>query len=144
RVGHVAVVQDEARLLGVRILVDAVDALGVEARGAALDAVHLVALPEQEFGEVGAVLAGDAGRQCGFFHGSPAVFMEVLVQSGGAPRALARAGGTARTPARGPCSARSRPRRRGMRQPCIDPMLKVLVKSPALRLRAWRRRRARR
>ena len=47
--------------------VQVVDALGVERRGAALDAVDLVALGEQELGEVGPVLAvaGDEG----FFHG---------------------------------------------------------------------------
>jgi hypothetical protein len=37
--------------------------LGVEQRGAALDAVHLVALFQQELGQIGAVLAGDAGDQ---------------------------------------------------------------------------------
>jgi hypothetical protein len=47
----------------VRILVEVVDAVGVEQRAAALDAVHLVALVEQELGEVGAVLAGDAGDE---------------------------------------------------------------------------------
>jgi len=41
-----------------------VDAVGVEERGAALDAVDLVALLEQELGEVRAVLAGDAGDEC--------------------------------------------------------------------------------
>jgi hypothetical protein len=45
----------------VRILVQVVDAVGVEQRGAPLDAVHLVALVEQELGQIGAVLAGDAG-----------------------------------------------------------------------------------
>ena len=63
RIGQVAVVQDEARGLLVRILVQVIDAVGVEERGAALDAVHLVALVEQELGEIGAVLAGDAGDQ---------------------------------------------------------------------------------
>jgi hypothetical protein len=67
-VGHVAVVQDEFSVLLVRILVEMVDAVGVEQRGAALDAVHVVALVEQELGEVGAVLAGDAGDECDFFH----------------------------------------------------------------------------
>ena len=66
-VGEVAVVQDEAAVRLVRVLVEVVDALGVEGRGAALDAVDLVALGEQELGEVGAVLAGDAGDQS-LFH----------------------------------------------------------------------------
>jgi glutaminyl-peptide cyclotransferase len=43
-----------------------VDAVGVEGAGAADDAVDLVALGQQELGEVGAVLAGDAGDECAF------------------------------------------------------------------------------
>ena len=72
-VGHVAVVQDEAAAGLVRILVEVVDPVGVEQRRAALDAVDLVALAEQELGEVGAVLAGDAGDQCCAFHSSAVV-----------------------------------------------------------------------
>jgi len=49
----------------VRVLVQVVDAIGVEARGASLYAVHLVAFLEQKFGQVGAVLAGYARDQCG-------------------------------------------------------------------------------
>jgi len=63
-VGEVAVVQHEALVLDVRVFVDVVDALGIEERRAALDAVDFVALVEQELGEVGAVLAGDAGDEC--------------------------------------------------------------------------------
>jgi len=59
-------VQDQAPVGLVRVLVQVVDALRVEARGAALDAVHLVALGEQELGEVGAILAGDAGDERDF------------------------------------------------------------------------------
>jgi hypothetical protein len=40
-----------------------VHALGVEQRGAALDAVDLVAFFKQELGEVGTVLAGNPGNQ---------------------------------------------------------------------------------
>ena len=65
-IGHVAVVQHEPTLVLVRILVEVIDAVGVEQRGAALDAVHLVSLVEQELGEIGAVLAGDAGDQSSF------------------------------------------------------------------------------
>ena len=61
RIGHVAVMQDEAAVRFVRVLVQVVDAVGVEQRRAALDAVDLVAFAEQKLGEVGAVLAGDAG-----------------------------------------------------------------------------------
>ena len=54
---------------------DVVDALGVERAGAALDAVDDVAFFQQKFGQVGAVLPGDAGdegdfgRVCGCGHG---------------------------------------------------------------------------
>ena len=48
----------------VRVLVDVVDALGVEGGGAADDAVDLVPLREQELDQVRSVLAGDAGDQC--------------------------------------------------------------------------------
>ena len=58
------------RVLDVRVLVEVVDAVGVEQRSAALDAVHLVALFQQEFGQIGAVLAGDAGDECYFHIGS--------------------------------------------------------------------------
>ena len=64
RVGQVAVVQSHAYVALVRVLVQVVDAVGVEARGPALDAVYLVALFEQQFGQVRAVLAGDARYQC--------------------------------------------------------------------------------
>jgi hypothetical protein len=65
-VGQVTVVQHEALVSGVRVLVDVIDALGVEQRSAALDAVDLVAFLEQQFSEVRAVLAGDAGDECLF------------------------------------------------------------------------------
>jgi len=60
------VVQDEFALRDFGAFVQVVDAVGVEQRGAALDAVDFVALAQQKFGEVGAVLAGDAGDE-GFF-----------------------------------------------------------------------------
>ena len=56
-VRQIAVVQDEAPVRDVRVLVQVVDAVGVEKRSAALDAVDFVALGEQELGQVGAVLA---------------------------------------------------------------------------------------
>jgi hypothetical protein len=65
-VGQVAVVQPEAGVFDVWVLVDVVDALGVEQAGAALDAVHDVAFFKQEFGQVAAVLAGDAGDEGDF------------------------------------------------------------------------------
>ena len=68
RVAEVAVVEEEAPALDVRILVDVVEALGVEARRAPHDPVHLVPLAEQELREIRAVLAGDAGDEGGLRH----------------------------------------------------------------------------
>lgn len=53
--------EDEVAVLHVGVLVDMVDTIGVEERGTALDAMDDVAFFEQEFGEIGAVLAGDSG-----------------------------------------------------------------------------------
>ncbi|KAG1257178.1 hypothetical protein G6F65_016013 [Rhizopus arrhizus] len=60
RIGHVAVMQHEIARLVVRILVQVVDARGVEQRSAPLDAVDLIALGQQELRQVGPVLAGNA------------------------------------------------------------------------------------
>ncbi len=58
---QVPVMQAETAVIDVRIFVDMIDAVGVEARRPAFDAVHLVTLVEQEFGEVGTILAGYTG-----------------------------------------------------------------------------------
>jgi len=63
---QVAVMQLQVRVGRMRILVDVVDPLRVEKRSTALDAVHLVALLEEKLGQVGAVLAGNAGDECAF------------------------------------------------------------------------------
>ena len=65
-VHEVAVVQLQAYVVFVRVLVQVVDAVRVELGSAAFDAVDFVALAEQELGEVGAVLARDAGDECFF------------------------------------------------------------------------------
>jgi len=69
-VAEVAVVQLEARIVDVRVLVDVVHALGVEGAGAALDAVHDVAFFQQQLSQIGAVLAGYAGDECNFWLGN--------------------------------------------------------------------------
>ena len=61
-VGKIAIVQKETDVCFVNILEDVDDAAAVERGRTANDAVHLVALLEQEFGKIGAVLAGDAGN----------------------------------------------------------------------------------
>jgi len=69
-VGHVAVVQDKAPRGDVWVLVEVVDALGVEQGRAALDPVNHVTLGEEKLRQVGAVLSGDTGDERDFllFH----------------------------------------------------------------------------
>ena len=62
-VGHVAVVQDETARGEVRVLVDTVDSGGIEERSPALDAMDLVSLGQQEFGEIRTVLPRDSRNQ---------------------------------------------------------------------------------
>ena len=58
--------QREALVVHMRVLVQVVNPVGVEQRGAAFDAVHCVAFVQQQFCQVSAVLAGHAGDQCSF------------------------------------------------------------------------------
>ena len=67
-VGEVAIVQHQARVALVRILVEVINAGGVEAAGPALDAMDGVALVQQQLRQIRAVLAGDAGDQCVLHH----------------------------------------------------------------------------
>ena len=55
--------QQERHVAGVRILIEMIDARGVERGRPPLDAVHGVAEAKQIFGEIGAVLPGNAGDQ---------------------------------------------------------------------------------
>ena len=63
RIRHVAIVQQERHVAGMRILIEMVDARGVERGRPPLDAMHGVAEAEQIFGEIGAVLPGNAGEE---------------------------------------------------------------------------------
>ena len=62
-VAQVAVVQRQAWIQLVRILIEVINPGGVEAAGPALNAMHGVALLQQQLRQVAAVLAGDAGDQ---------------------------------------------------------------------------------
>src|SRR5690606_1566933 len=64
RVVQVSVHEPQTHVFLVGILIEMVDARGVEARRASDQAVHLVALGEQKLSQVGAVLPGDSGDQC--------------------------------------------------------------------------------
>jgi hypothetical protein len=52
-----------------------VDTIRIEGRGTALDAVHLIAFPEQQFRQVGAILAGHAGDQSNLIYHATTLFM---------------------------------------------------------------------
>lgn len=61
---QVAVVKVEVGML-VRVFINVINAVCVEVGRATHDAMDLIALPKQELGEVAAILASDAGDQCG-------------------------------------------------------------------------------
>jgi len=90
RVGHVAVMQKELCVFLVAILIQMVDAVGVEVRCAALDAVDHVAFVQQQLGELGAGLAGDAGDECNLGCGHVLLGPASLRLSPGKTLALAR------------------------------------------------------
>jgi hypothetical protein len=58
-VRHVSVMNLKMRAGNVRVLVHMVDARRIERRRAALDAVHNIALAQQELRQIGAVLSGN-------------------------------------------------------------------------------------
>ena len=62
-VGEVAVMEEEAHLLRVGVGVEVVDAVGVKLRGPPLNAVHLVALAQQQLRQIRPVLPGHAGDE---------------------------------------------------------------------------------
>jgi hypothetical protein len=53
--------QQKPKLLLMGILIEVIDAVGIEERTPALEAMDFVTLGQEELGEVGAVLAGDSG-----------------------------------------------------------------------------------
>lgn len=71
RVGQVAVMEEEPAPGGVRVLIEMIDAVRVEQRGPALDAVDLISLGQQELGKIGAVLARDPCDECFFQENVP-------------------------------------------------------------------------
>lgn len=62
-VGEIAIVQEQSRVRVVPVDVEVIDPRRVERRSPADQPVDLIPLAEQQFGEVGAVLAGDSGDQ---------------------------------------------------------------------------------
>ena len=64
---QVTVVQNKVSRTCVRVLIEMVNAVCVEERGATLDAVYLIALAQQKFCQIGSVLTGDTCYKR-FFH----------------------------------------------------------------------------
>ncbi len=60
RIRKVSVMQMEPDVLLVRILVEMIDAVGVERGGPSLDTVDFIAFTEQQLGQVGTILSGDS------------------------------------------------------------------------------------
>ena len=66
-IGHITMMENEAAVLFVGILVQVIDPVCIEQRGPSLDAMNLISFFEQKFRQVGSVLSGYAGNEC-FFH----------------------------------------------------------------------------
>ena len=66
---EVAVVQEQALTMDLRVIEEMLNALRVEVRGPANHAVDDIAFVEELLRKVGAVLAGDAGDESGFHGG---------------------------------------------------------------------------
>src|SRR6478735_9010279 len=73
RVRHIPVMQNEPAFGHMRVLIQVVDPLRVEERRAALDPMHHIALLQQKFGQIGAVLPGNARDQRSFLHAAAVV-----------------------------------------------------------------------
>src|SRR6516225_1635452 len=67
-VREVAVMQRQPFAGEVRIVIEVIDAIGVEQACPADQTVHLVALGEQKLGQVRAILPGNTGDQGAFCH----------------------------------------------------------------------------
>ena len=65
-VGEISVVENQSRIKFVRVFIKVINPASIEGGCTTFDSVYLIALFEQQLGEVGAILAGNAGDQ-GFF-----------------------------------------------------------------------------
>ena len=70
RIRQIAVMQNHSGILFMTVFIKMIDTVGVEGALAADNAVYLIPLLHQQFGQVRAVLTGYSGNQC-FFHGTP-------------------------------------------------------------------------
>ena len=68
-IGEIAMVQDKLSLPFMRSLIEMIDPGGVEQGRTALDSMHLIALLQQKFSQIGSILTGNAGDQGLLSHG---------------------------------------------------------------------------
>lgn len=66
RIRHVTVMKVEAGIFDVRVLIDVLDAAGIERRRASLDAVDRISLVQQKLREISAILPGDTRNESCF------------------------------------------------------------------------------
>ena len=65
-VSHIPIVKHQPAPFLMRILIEMVDAMGVQQRTTALDAMHFISLVEKELREICAILTGDSSNQSSF------------------------------------------------------------------------------
>ena len=63
RIGHVAIVKDQARVIDMRVLIEMLDTSGVERGRPALHAMDRIALLQQEFDQIRPILSRHASDQ---------------------------------------------------------------------------------
>src|SRR5262249_10859117 len=124
---EIAVAEPEAIVGRVRILVDALEPLGVERARSPHQAVDLVALREQELGEVRAILAGDAGDQP-LLHGAA---LRCCSRYQATVRSMPSASGVRATKPNRSCARLTSSRRRGWPFGCVVSQMNRPVKPVA-------------
>ena len=66
-VSEIAIVEHQARITFMGVLIEVINSTGIEAAGAPLDAMDLVALLQQQLREVTTVLTGYSGDELSSF-----------------------------------------------------------------------------
>jgi hypothetical protein len=77
-VGQIALMHAKARGTDMRILIEVIDAFGVEGRGPPLDAIYAVARATEQLREIGPVLPRYAGNKCDLFRQTKLLQLGVL------------------------------------------------------------------
>jgi hypothetical protein len=68
RVYHIAMVEDEARMGFMRILIDMLNAAGIKRRRSPLDAMDYIAFAQKQFGQIGTILPSNPSDKRSFRH----------------------------------------------------------------------------